>query len=43
MRKVIISFTESDFREISKRAFNLNQSEEDWIFDQIQEIIQDVG
>ena len=42
MRKVVIYFTESDFREISKRAFNENQSEADWIYDRVQAIIQDV-
>lgn len=42
MRIITISFTDSDFREISKRAFNENQSEADWIYDRVQAIIQDV-
>lgn len=42
MRRIVISFNESDFREISKRAFNENQTEEDWVYDRIQAIIQDV-
>ena len=42
MRNIVISFNDSDFREISRRAFNENQSEAEWVYDRIQAIIQDV-
>ena len=42
MKELKIKFTDSDWRLVCKAAFNANQSEEDWIYDQIQAILLDM-
>jgi hypothetical protein len=42
MKSVTIKFSDPDYREISKRAFELNLTEAEWIYERIQVIIQEV-
>ena len=41
MKTIVISFTDSDLRAISRRAFNENQTEAEWIYDKIMEVVND--